>query len=101
MHYEFEMWQVSAIYPGVIRLSSIIRLLKVLIVLLFTFKLSSIYDNSPLQQRSHSEAVMSDRESITINCHFTFIYIKWGMIAWEEEIVSLNDDQNFWFSVSV
>ena len=49
-----------------IRLSSIIRLLPVLIITVFTPRLLSMYDNACLKQESHSEAVVSDRETIAL-----------------------------------
>ncbi len=77
MHCKFEIRTVSAaIHLSVIRLFSIVRVLKVLIVMLFTYRLLSMYDNPSLQLRFHSEAVVCDTESIIIDCHYTFINIK-------------------------
>jgi hypothetical protein len=70
------MWTVSTIYSDAIRLSSSIRLLQVLIVMLFTSKVLLMYGIPSLKQRADSDAVVSDRESIVINYHYTYINIK-------------------------
>jgi hypothetical protein len=70
---------VSVIYSDPIRLSSIIGLLEVLTVMLFTYALLSMYNNPFLQKRFHSETVVTDRSSIIINCHYIIINIKRGI----------------------
>jgi len=103
MHCEFIMQTVSAIYPGTIRLSSIIKLeasksfksnvFRILIFInVWQFKFTATI---PFRRCSVRQRISHHKLSLYIRKY----QMRHGLP--EQEISSPNDAQKFWFSVSV